>query len=235
MESGLSKNRLARIAGSLYVGVILTGVFSLMYVPSRLMVNGHPELTYPNLLASETLFRFWIVGGLLCYTLFLFLLLALFNLLQDVHLPYARLMVLLGIMSVPIYFLNAQHQFDVLSLLHPSDASLGLASFDIPSHVNMALEQYDNGMRMVHIFSGLWLIPFGYLVYTSGFLPKILGVLLCVGGFGYIINFLGHTLIPEYQQMGVASYIRLPASLGEIGIGLWLLFKGVKAKIPTDA
>ena len=85
-------------------------------------------------------------------------------------------------------------------------------------------------MRIVHIFSGLWLFPFGYLVFKSGFLPKILGILLMLGCFGYLINFVGHTLITNYSKIGVSSYIILPASIGEIGICLWLLIIGTKDK-----
>ncbi len=92
------------------------------------------------------------------------------------------------------------------------------------------LDQYGNGMRIVHIFSGLWLFPFGYLVFKSGFLPKILGVLLMLGCFGYLINFVGHTLILTYSKIGISTYIGLPASLGEIGTCLWLLIMGAKIK-----
>jgi hypothetical protein len=88
-------------------------------------------------------------------------------------------------------------------------------------------------MRIVHIFSGLWLFPFGYLVFKSSFLPKFLGVLLMLGCFGYLINFLGNTLIPDYSTLGISSYIRLPASIGEIGTCLWLLIMGAKDKKAT--
>ena len=86
-------------------------------------------------------------------------------------------------------------------------------------------------MRLIHIFSGLWLFPFGYLVYKSNFLPKIFGILLMVGCLGYVINFFGRTLLPNYSELGISSYISLPASIGEIGICLWFLIVGAKNKI----
>jgi Domain of unknown function (DUF4386) len=74
------------------------------------------------------------------------------------------------------------------------------------------------------------LFPFGYLVFKSDFLPKILGVLLMLGCFGYLINFTGYTLISGYSKMGISFYISLPASIGEIGTCLWLLITGAKYK-----
>jgi hypothetical protein len=65
-------------------------------------------------------------------------------------------------------------------------------------------------------------------VYLSGFLPKILGLLLMLGCVGYLTNLCGHTLLPNYDQLGISKYISLPASLGEIGTCLWLLIAGVK-------
>jgi len=164
----------------------------------------------------------------LCYTFFLFLPLALYRLLKPVHAYYAVLMVLLAVMSVPVYFLNVQNQFSVLSLLDGAKNSYGLTIEQIQLQLMLYLDQYDNGMRIVHIFSGLWLFPFGYLVFRSGFLPKALGLLLMAGCFGYLVNFLGHTLFPAYAQLGISSYVRLPASIGEIGTCLWLLIVGAK-------
>lgn len=233
MSKDFSNKKLARIAGFLYLGVVLTGIFTLMYIPSKLIVSDNASLTYRNLVSSEPLFRLGIISGLLCYTLFLFLPIVLYKLLNSVNENYAKLMVLLAVMSVPVFFLNVQNEFTILSLVNSSDSQFGFSAEQIQSQVMLYLDQYENGMRIVHIFSGLWLFPFGYLVFRSGFLPKILGILLMLGCFGYLINFAGHTLIPTYYKIGIASYISLPASLGEIGTCLWLLIMGVKDKKPA--
>lgn len=225
-----SNKKTARIAGFLYLGVVLTGIFSLMYVPSKIIVSNNPSLTYEHIVSSESLFRWGIISGLLCYTFFLFLPLVLYKLLKQVNENYAKIMVLLAVISVPVFFINVQNLFTVLSLVNDTNHLLGFSAAQIPSQVMLLLEQYDNGMRVVHIFSGLWLFPFGYLVFTSGFLPKMLGVLLMAGCLGYLINFTGHTVIPGYSDMGISSYISLPASIGEIGTCLWLLFVGTKEK-----
>jgi hypothetical protein len=228
MTETVSNKTTARIAGLLYLGVVLTGFFTLMYVPSKLIVSDNAALTYQNIVASESLFRLGIIGGLLCYTFFLFLPLLLYKLLKPVNENYAKIMVLLAVMSVPIFFLNVQNEFTVLSLINITNNHFGFSTEQIQSQIMLSLDQYDNGMRIVHIFSGLWLFPFGYLVFKSGFLPKILGILLMLGCFGYLINFVAHTLIPIYSKIGISSYISLPASLGEIGICLWLLIMGAK-------
>ncbi len=231
MATGLSNKKLARIAGLFYLSVVITGIFSLAYVPSKLIVADNAILTYKSIASSETLFRFGIVTGLLCYTFFLFLPLVLYKLLKPVNENYARLMLLLAVLSVPIFFLNIQNEFTVLSLVHNTNKHFGLSAEQVQSQVMLHLDQYKNGMRIVHIFSGLWLFPFGYLVFKSGFLPKILGILLMLGCFGYIINFVGHTLIHNYAKIGISSYISLPARFGEFGTCLWLLIIGAKDKM----
>lgn len=233
MRTDFTNKKLARIAGLLYLGVVLTGVFTLMYVPSKLIVSDNASLTYHNIVSSVSLFRLGIVSGLLCYTFFLFLPLVLYKLLKPVNEDYSKIMVLLAVMSVPIFFLNVQNEFTVLSLVSTTNSQFGFSTEQIQSQVILHLDQYDNGMRIVHIFSGLWLFPFGYLVFKSGFLPKILGLLLMLGCFGYLINFVGHTLITNYSKIGISSYISLPASLGEIGTCLWLLIMGAKDKKST--
>ena len=90
----------------------------------------------------------------------------------------------------------------------------------------MSLDAYRNGILVSSIFWGLWLLPFGYLVFKSGFLPRILGTLLIIGCFGYLIDFLGRALFPSYPDTAIASYVTLPGSFGEIGTCLWLLIVG---------
>jgi hypothetical protein len=224
-----SNKKTARIAGLIYLGVVLNGLFSLMYIPSKIFVPDNVSLIFQNIVSSESLFRFGIVSGLLCYGFFLFLPLQLYKLFKPVNENYAKLMVLLAVIAVPMYFINVQNQFTVLSLISASN-HYGLSPEQIQSQVLLYLEQYDNGMRVIHIFSGLWLFPFGYLVFKSGFLPKVLGILLMLGCFGYLIIFLGNTLVPNFSELGISSYISLPASLGEIGSCLWLLIMGAKEK-----
>lgn len=223
-----SNKKIARIAGLLYLVVVITGIFSLMYVPKNLIVWDNATTTFNNISNNQTLFRFGIVSGLLCYTFFLFLPLVLYKLFKPVDNIYAKLMVILAVISVPMYFINAQNQFTVLSLINEASSYKGFSTEQLQSQVLLYLNNYENGMLPIHIFSGLWLFPFGYLVYKSGFLPKFLGILLMLGSFGYLINFTGNTLVTNYSEIGIGKYIQLPASLGEIGICLWMLIIGIK-------
>lgn len=224
------KNKTSRIAGIIYLGVVITGLFSLLFVPSKLINYENAALTFENITNSETLFRLGIASGLLCYTFFLFLPLVLYKLFKDTNENMAKLMVVLALISVPMYFINVQNELSALSIINNPNYLKGFTQEQIQSQVLFYIVQYDNGMRLIHVFSGLWLFPFGYLVYKSNFLPKFFGILLMLGCIGYLINFFGRLLIHDYSELGISSYISLPASIGEIGICLWLLIIGAKEK-----
>lgn len=225
-----SKKKTARIAGLLYLVVVLTGIFHLMYVPSRLIEWDNPSVTISNIIASETLFRLGILGGLVCYTSFLFLPLVLYKLLSPVNKTHAVLMVTLVVVSVPITFVNMLNKFAVLTLISKANYLSVFEAENLQAQVLLYLDYYRNGNQIASIFWGLWLFPFGYLTFKSGFLPKVLGLLLMAGCFGYIIDFMGSFLFSKYGETGISVFMTIPGSLGEIGICLWLLIKGVKTE-----
>ena len=212
-----------RTAGLIYLVVVVTGLFTLGVVPSRLLVDGDPARTVQNLVANEYLWRLGIVSGYLCYVAFLLLPLELYRVLHQVNPRAAVVMVALAAVSAPIAFLNQVHLLDVLTLI--GDASLTPEA--MAAGVSARLSTYQNGQLMAQIFWGLWLWPFGYLVYRSGFLPKGLGVVLMVGGAGYVAHFVATMLLPGYTEMAIVRWIRMPAGLGEMGIAVWMTVRGV--------
>ncbi len=222
-----SNSSIARQAGWFYLGVVLTGIFSLMYVPSQLIVWNDAATTFKNISTSETLFRWGIVGSMACYVFFIFLPLCLFRLLESVHRWHAYSMVVLAIVSVPISFLNLSHKFSIFTFLH-ADISSMITQTDLQEQVMFHLHAYNDGILIASVFWGLWLFPFGYLVFKSGILPKVLGVLLMAGCFGYLINIVANVVYPAYADLGIAGWVRLPATLGEMGACLWLLIMGAK-------
>lgn len=223
-----SNKRNARIAGFLYLVVVLAGIFSLAYVPSQIDAAGDAAATVRNIVAHESLFRLGIVASLVCYTAFLLLPLALYKLLSPYGRRSAVLMVAFAVASVPFSFANTFNKFDVLTLLSGADYLQAFTAKELQARVMLSLEAYGDGLLVAQIFWGLWLLPFGYLVFKSGILPRALGLLLMLGCFGYLINFTGQVLFPGYAESGIARFVRLPASLGEIGICLWLLAMGAR-------
>ena len=216
----------ARVAGLLYLVTVVTGIFYLGYVPSQLAAHGDATATVARLVQSETLFRLGILAELACTVAFLLLPLTLYRLLGATGRTAAVLMVA---------FANASHHLSVLSLLDPAVSLRSLGSGQLRAQVMLQLDAYRQGLLVLEIFWGLWLLPFGYLVCKCGFLPRLLGVLLMLGGLGYLADFLATLMLPGYPASAVADYIMLPASLGEIGICLWLLVVGVRlpAKLAT--
>ena len=220
----------ARLAGFLYLIVVLTGMFSLLYVPSQLIVPGDSAVTVSNIIAHETLFRLAIVASVICYLAFLALPLVLFKLLNHVNRTHAIIMVALATVSVPITLINLLNKFAVLTWLGTEDY---IAGDQVQAQVMLHLDYYNNGIRLASIFWGLWLFPFGYLVFKSGFIPRIFGILLMAGCFGYLINFTGNFLFPGYDELGISGIISIPSGLGEIGVCLWLLIVGVRNVKPA--
>lgn len=230
-----TNKKTARIAGAIYLVVVLTGTFTLGYVPSKLIFWNDSAKTLQAITESAQLFRLDIAVSIICYLAFLALPLALYQLLRSVNESYAKVMAILAIVSVPISLLNLQHKFDVLTLIGGADYLKSLSQQALQERVMFLLDSYNNGIKIAQLFWGLWLLPFGYLVYRSGFLPKFLGIFLMLGCLSYLINVFGRTLIPHYGQLGISSYIQLPASIGEIGTCLWLLAMGIKQSKASKA
>ena len=137
-------------------------------------------------------------------------------------------MVVFAIVCVPISFINIGNNFAVLTLISKADYISAFDENKLQAQVLFYLNSYDNGNKIASIFWGLWLLPFGYLVFKSGFIPRILGILLMFGCFGYLINFTGIFFFANYGETLISTFITKPGGIGEIGICLWLLIMGVK-------
>ncbi len=171
-----------RFAGLLYVLFSIPGFFAMAYVPSKLIVHGNAAATASNIAAHETLFRLGIAAELIGYAGFIFVALALYDLLKGVNRRHASLMVLLIVVSVPIAFLNELNSIAALVLVRGADF---LSIFDKPQREALAmlfLNLHFYGFVVAEIFSGLWLLPLALLVYRSRFLPRFLGVWLALAG-----------------------------------------------------
>jgi hypothetical protein len=223
--TSLSRN--ARVAGLLYILASVVGFVRLGYVPKVLFVEGNAAATANNIVAHESLFRF----GILCYlvgaVLWLFVPLALYALLRDVNRPLAVLMVILGsLVQVPIFFLNSVT--DAAALLFARGADF-LSIFDKPQRDAFAmlfLNLHHHGDVTNEIFWGLWLLPFGLLVYRSRFLPRLLGVLLVIACFAWLALSFTALMAPQYESR--AFTITQPFALGEVVTMFWLAIMGAK-------
>ena len=225
--TSLSKN--ARIAGLLYILASVVGVVRLMYIPNALFVHGNATATASNIAAHESLFRLGIVSNPVGAVLWLFVPLALYRLLKGVDQTLAVLMVILGsLMQVPLFFVNTVN--DAAALLFARGGGY-LSVFDKPQRDAFARQFLDlhHQLDLANlIFAGLWLFPFGLLVYKSRFLPRFLGVWLMIACFAWLAFSFTGLLFPAYEDK--AFSITQPIALGEVATMLWLVIMGAKEK-----
>lgn len=215
-----------RVAGFLYL-LLGFSVFRPIYVGGRLIVPQDALTTAHNIKAHELLFRMGIVADVLAGISCILVALALYQVFKGVDRKLALLMVIFGgLIPGIIDFFNVGSDIAAL-LLARGDPFLSV--FETPQRGALAmlfLRVHDHGFLINEIFAGLWLFPFGVLVFRSTFIPRILGVALVINGFAYLaISFTG-LLEPNYVDR--VSKIASPAFLGEGVIILWLLIKGAK-------
>lgn len=227
--NSIKKN--ARIAGFLYL-LLATGTVNLIYVPRTLIVRDNAAATAANITAHEALFRLGIASGLVSAVIFIFVALALYRLLKGVNQNHSALMVILVLVSVPIGFVNELNNLAALALVSGSAYLSVFRTDQLHALALLFLRLHGFGSTVNSIFWGLWLFPFGLLVYHSRFIPRILGVWLIINCFGYLAISFTSLLLPQYRE--VVFRAALPALLGELAIMLWLLIPGARPQPPAD-
>jgi hypothetical protein len=227
-----SNRKTSRIAGFWYLLVAIFGSFNGMFVAPKLYVSGDAAATVNNILTSERLFRLGILSNLITTICFLFLANALYKLFKSVDKDLVRLMVIFIIASVPLAYLELLKFAPILL----SSKATYLSVFEpaqLQALAKVFLDLFEQGFFISLIFFGLWMFPLGLLVFKSGsgFIPKTLGVLLMVGCFGYLFNFLSSAgylsafFLPLNYEAITSLWMNI-AIIAEVLCILWLLIKG---------
>ena len=226
-------DKAARIAGAVYLSMVVTGPFSLIYAPTRLIVSGNGAATANNILNHETLFRLWIIGDLWTHIIFICLGVTLYHLLNRVSKPWAVAMIGFVLVSAAVGFLNTLNNIAAFILFRGADF---LNAFEQPQRNALGmffLRLHSQGNFINEIFWGLWLFPFGLLVFRSGFLPRIIGAWLMINCFAWLVLSPIALFAPSYYD--AAFRYAQPFLFGELAIMLSLLIKGAKVTSPAGA
>jgi hypothetical protein len=223
----MSDNKLARIAGALYLVVIITGLFAEVFVRQKLVVSGNAVATADNIRSATSLYRLGFVADLVNFILGLPCVLIIYILFKKVNRHLAMLAIILVVVQTAIIAVNLSGQASVLLYLED-------ASYLDPFHANqLAALSYHNirlqsiGYGIGLVFFGCYCIIIGYLIYLYELVPRIIGILYGIGGVAYLVNSFTMFLSPQFANP-LFPLILLPPFVGEVSLCLWLLFRGIK-------
>jgi hypothetical protein len=219
------------MAGFLYFFYILTHIISDLYRNS-FIVPGDAAATARNITASEGQFCMGIIGDLVAAGLFLLTAWALYMLLKPVNKNLALLFLLLNLGGVAIQCVSDLFLFASQLLMNGPDYLNVFQSDQLQALAMFFLDLREKGFLMAQLFYGAWLFPLGYLVFKSGFLPRILGIVLMIHCFTWLSFFFQSFLFPGFDAI---TYVSYPLGfIAEFGLTLWLLIMGAKDQKPTQ-
>lgn len=223
-----SINQFAKITGIGYLIIFITGFFSNFFVLENVIVWDKAEKTVQNLIHNEMLFRFGIIGFVLMVIADLLLAWTLYYLLIKVNKSISLLAALFRIVNAAIFGFALMYLLNVLNILPDAENSNQMGK-----EIIYAFTGFNNTWLIGLIFFGFHLIILGYLIFKSGYIPKILGVLLFIAGVGYLIDSFAIILLPNYNDYKETfmMIVLLPGIIGELSFTIWLLAKGFKIKI----
>jgi hypothetical protein len=224
-NADISLRKAAIVAGFGLLIMSILAAFANFYVLPSLIVPGDAATTANNIMANELLFRIGICSFTIVIVLDVVVAWALYVLLKPVNKSLSLLAAWFRLVYATIFGIALANLFSVLRLLSDADYLTVFEIDQLYAQVMLSLNAFSDGWQIGYVFFGLHLFVLGYLVFKSGYIPKILGVLLIIAGLGYLIDSYAIFLLPNYEAtIGYVTFI------GEVLFMLWLLFKG--AKIP---
>ncbi len=224
-----SINKIARSAGFLYLLIAVCGGFSFFYMRSAIIVSGDAAATVTNLLASEFLFRLGIVSDAVVFLSEILLMALLYILFKPVSKTLSLAAAFARLAMVVMQGMNLLNYFFALLLVSGAGYLAVFEADQLHALALLFLNAYEYVALIWGAFFGLTNLLLGYLVYKSGFLPWVIGILLVLTGAGYLIDSFGNFLLPQYDAL-YASIVLWLALLGELSLTFWLLIKGVNVE-----
>lgn len=211
---------------------LLVAVFSVVavYSTGKAYEPGDGAATRRNVAAHAGLVRAGFVADLVQATCFLFVAMTLYVLFKHVSKAAVRALMMFVAISVTIMCLNAVYQLVALVVATDTSYTGTLGGTESDALVLLMFDLHRYGFLVAQIFFGLWLLPFGYLVYRSGMFPRVLGILLVLGCAGYLIDTFARFLAPDLGA-ALSPFVLVPPAVAEVAMLLWLLVKGAEPQV----
>ncbi len=221
-----SIQRTARFAGVLYLVITVAAIMAHIYMPSQIIIPEDAAATVNNIKGSTALFRLGGVGSELVILLSeLILAIVLYVLLKPVNKTLSLIAAVSRLIMTTVHGFNLINYFFVLTLVSGAGFLSAFDAGQINSLVMLFLEAHSYGFTIGIAFLTIHVFVLGYLIFKSGYFPKILGVLFIAAGVGYLVDSFALLLSASYETTPI--YLSLPITISEIAFPLWLLIKGV--------
>lgn len=218
-------NTTARRAGVVYFIFMLVAIYAEFLLPT-FMVPADAAATARNIANATQTYRLGLLMSVATLLIFIVLVVLLHQLFKRVDENLSLLMVLLVAIGISVAFANLHTRFAPLVLQSGADYLSAFGKPQLDAATLGVLRFHGTKSGVTTVFWGLWLFPFGVLVIKSGFLPRVLGMLLLVAGVAYVITSI--TAIAWPEQRALVSRLMMPLYFGEVPIIFWLLIKGAR-------
>ncbi|HEX8838509.1 MAG TPA: DUF4386 domain-containing protein [Candidatus Acidoferrum sp.] len=219
----------ARIGGALYLIIIVIGLFGEAFVRDKLIVSGDATATAKNITASESLWRFHTAAELFLLICAITLLTILFVLLRPVSRGLTLLALFFNLISIGLEGATAMY---LVVALFPLGNAAYLKAFSpeqLYALVSLSLKSHGYGFGVSLLFFGCFCVVIGRVIFRSGFLPRVIGLLMQIAGLCYLTDSFALILAPSFANR-LFPAILVPAFVGEVSLCLWLLLKGVNVQ-----
>ena len=221
--------RLARLAGVLYLIITVAAIIAHMYMPEQLIVAGDAVTTVSNIRASDGLFRAAIGSEFIVLLSEVILSIILFALLKRVNRTISLLAMVSRLVMTTIHGLNLLNYYFVLILLGGADYLTAFDPNQIQSLVMFFLDAHSYGFSIGIAFLIIHVFALAYLIFQSGYFPRVIGILFALAGLGYLVDSVGLLLLPTYET--TPALAAMVIAIAELAFPIWLLVKGVNMTI----
>lgn len=224
------QKKYGRIAGILYLIIIVSGVFSEGIVRSSLVIDGNAKATVENITNAEMLFRMGFVSDIIMVLADISIALVFYLMLKQVSKPISLLAAMFRLAQAIIIGVNLMNHFGVILIINSTDLATAFNLEQLSSTVILMMEAHSYGYLLSGVFFGSSCMVLSYLIKRSEYLPSLFGLLIGIAGIFYITDSLAHFIFPGFSEITELLVI-IAALVSEVSFAIWLTLKG--AILPT--
>ncbi|WP_249872134.1 DUF4386 domain-containing protein [Oceanobacillus saliphilus] len=234
----LSEQRKSALTAGIFLIIMaLAAGFSYGFVHGSLVVPDDANTTLKNIMESNLLFYAGIFGWLLILITDIVVAWAFYIFLKPINKNISLLAAWFRLIYAAILGIAIMNLIFVVLLINRANDGTSFNTEELQAWVMLFLEAFHITWAVGLIIFGVHLLIVGYLAFKSDTIPKFISILLLIAAVSYMIIHLCYTFLPQYDGLTslLESVLRVPMTLGELGFGLWLLFKGGKVQTKAQA